>query len=159
MFSTCLCWFLGPLGHVISVYLPSPLCILLASLPDTCHVILVSLCLSVCLPCLCWFEYWLTSEPCMSVLCACSSSFLSLAISCDLWLGYSVFGVSWWITTIFLNHMEDICAVLCGEAPVNTLYAIPSSVSGYWVFCQLSWGLRLTFWYFSPYSAPSSPSL
>lgn len=56
MFLKCLCWFLRFLGHVISVSLPSSSSILLAFLPDSYFVILVSLCLRVHLPCLCCFE-------------------------------------------------------------------------------------------------------
>lgn len=72
MFSTYLCWILRLLGHVISVSLPNSSCILLGFLPDTCYVIFVSLA-SVYV-----FHYCaglsIMSDPCMSVLCACSSS-------------------------------------------------------------------------------------
>lgn len=90
-------------GYVICVFLPSLSSILLQSFPGTCHVML---CPCVCLPCLCWFEYWLMSEPCMSVLRACSSS-SSLVISWDVWLGCSMFGVSWSIKAMYQNHIKD----------------------------------------------------
>lgn len=118
MFLMCLCWFLRPvLGHVIPLYLPSSSSILLGSPPDPYHVILVSLCLSVHLPCLCWFEYCLMTKLCISVLCACSSSspVWPFPGMCDRII----------MCLVFLVNHSDICGrhMCCPVCPIN--HAVP----------------------------------
>lgn len=144
MFSTCLCWFLRLLGCVISVYLrtPHPFCLG----PFQIHIMsYLCSCVCLCLPCLCWFEYWLMFEPCMSVLYACSFSSPNLAVSWDLLLVFYV-----WcflvnhnnIWTYVLSFLRGTCKPLFCVVPISNL-------CGCWVFCQFSCGPRLALLFFS----------